>query len=393
MEALRDAITGQTTILASRSERQSKEMMRRVKLLALVAFKGDDSYIVHDTNEEIELQGGGRVLSFPSNPDTIAGFTGNVVLDEFARHKQSRDIWEALFASISSKPYFRISVLSTPLGRSGKYYELVQEAKRGGDVPWSLHQCDIHEAVANGCLHDITQLRAACADDQTFRQSYLCEFVDEAYALLPYDDILACVSHGISYEYERDALAQFPDLYLGIDIGRTRDMTVIAVLQRIGDLRVCRGFREIVGQSFAAQEREISELLTQRNVRRACIDATGMGMQLAEQLAARFGSDRVEGIQITAPVKESICGLTRRYFSNRKVQIPDDEALHADLHSVEKTVTVAGNVRYQAPREHGSHADRFTALALGLHAAEGSDGPIHAESVPVTRWNNRAGMW
>ena len=41
-----------------------------------------------------------------------------------------------------------------------------------------------------------------------------------------------------------------------------------------------------------------------------------------------------------------------------------------DLHSVERTVTLAGNVRYAAPREAGSHADRWTALVLALHAAD-----------------------
>ena len=44
-------------------------------------------------------------------------------------------------------------------------------------------------------------------------------------------------------------------------------------------------------------------------------------------------------------------------------------SLLSDLHSVEKQVTAAGNVRYAAPRSEGSHADRFMALALALHAA------------------------
>jgi hypothetical protein len=39
-----------------------------------------------------------------------------------------------------------------------------------------------------------------------------------------------------------------------------------------------------------------------------------------------------------------------------------------DLHSIQRTITIAGNVRYQAPREDGSHADRWTALALALQA-------------------------
>ena len=37
---------------------------------------------------------------------------------------------------------------------------------------------------------------------------------------------------------------------------------------------------------------------------------------------------------------------------------------------MQRTVTIAGNVRYAAPRSEGSHADRFMALALALHANE-----------------------
>ena len=47
------------------------------------------------------------------------------------------------------------------------------------------------------------------------------------------------------------------------------------------------------------------------------------------------------------------------------------DAIRADLRSIRKTTTAAGNIRFEADRGPGGHADRFWALALALHAASG----------------------
>jgi phage FluMu gp28-like protein len=98
------------------------------------------------------------------------------------------------------------------------------------------------------------------------------------------------------------------------------------------------------------------------------IDQSGLGMQLAEDLKRGYGS-QVEPVTMTAPVKESLASLILATFQRGDLTIPNHRPLIDDLHSVERTVTLAGNVRYAAPREAGSHADRWTALALALHAA------------------------
>ena len=52
---------------------------------------------------------------------------------------------------------------------------------------WSRHRVTIDEAVAGGCNIQREELRAAIADEATWRACYLCEFVDEQYSLLPFD--------------------------------------------------------------------------------------------------------------------------------------------------------------------------------------------------------------
>ena len=83
----------------------------------------------------------------------------------------------------------------------------------------------------------------------------------------------------------------------------------------------------------------------------------------------RNHGSRVEPITMTAPVKESLASRILAVFQRGGVSIPDYRPLIDDLHSIQRTVTISGNVRYAAPREAGSHADRWTALALALHVA------------------------
>lgn len=390
------ATEGTTWILASRSQRQSNEIKRRAReWLSLMTHPVTDLQVVKDnTLDGIVLSNGGRILAVPSSPDTVAGFTGNVMLDEFARHKDDTRIWEALFPSISSQPTMRLSVVSTPLGMSGMFYELVEAARNDrGDFPWSLHEVDVYQAIANGCQHNIDELRAACFDEEVFRQSYLCEFVDEAYALLPYKMLLACVDPDLEVEPAWDDLWQMGDLYVGMDIGRTQDLTVFAILLKLGVQHRLVGMVELKNSPYDEQERVLDRLLKLRNVRRACIDSTQMGSQFAERAVSRHGH-RVEAVNFSPAVKEHLAGLTRRVFEQRHIAIPDSDLLIDDLHSMQRTVTPAGNVRYAAGRQKGSHADRYTAVSLALHAAEQPAVAVERLAVPRPRRSKSIqGIW
>lgn len=386
MEAVRDAMTqGTLTLICSRSQRQSVEVVRRARQLARAASVGASSAmrIVVDNQDTLEFSGGGRIMAVPGNPDTVAGFSGNVVLDEFARHHDPKAIWEAVYPTISADASRRISVVSTPMGRAGMFYSLIQDAERASS-PWSLHRCDIHQANMGGCCHDVDALRRGCLDEQTFRQSYLCEFVDEQYALLDYATITACVDGSLTYAMPKS----FPpgDIYVGIDVGRARNLTVITALRRVGRMFFFAGAEELRGEPFGAQREAIGRIIRRNGVVAACIDATGLGMQLAEELVMMHGRWKVRPVTITAGVKSVMAGMMQSVFSDRRIAIPDDETLHADLHSVARMTTPSGNVRFAAAEEGGSHADRFSSIALALYTGlEYETGPEAVETFPVSQ--------
>lgn len=374
LEAVVDALKNakRTWVFLSRGERQSLELAEKAKAHLLYFQKGHkyyrEAFDAGVTQHRIELPNGSRLIFLPANPDTARGYTASVVLDEFAFHSDSHAIWTALYPSITRHPHLKVRVVSTPNGNRGKFYELWHH---GGEV-WSRHKVTIWDAVREGLDVDPYELRKGLADDLAWAQEYELEFVDEASAFIPYELILRAEGDSLAPEWNPD------EAYLGVDIGRHRDLTVLIVLERVGGVYWVRLLRRLHRVPFQEQEREISALLPR--VRRACLDATGLGEMLAENLRRAYGW-RVEPVKFTLETKADLAQGLRLAFEDFRVRIPRDNALRSALHAVKRVVTPAGNVRYDAERSEQGHADEFWALALALHAAETRRGPVEYKSV------------
>jgi phage FluMu gp28-like protein len=130
---------------------------------------------------------------------------------------------------------------------------------------------------------------------------------------------------------------------------------------------------ELSKTSSSEQARIISALIKEDGCRRVAVDATGLGMQMAEDLEREFGP-MVEGITFTAAAKEALANETKRSFEDKLTRIFIDDKLREDLHRVKRVVTSTGNFRFDAERTEDGHADRFWALALAEHAETEPDG-------------------
>ncbi len=237
------------------------------------------------------------------------------------------------------------------------------------------------------------EIRQAMGDDTLYRQEFLCEFLDEATAFLTYDQIAACADPTLSvYSTVEPLTHESREMFVGVDVGRVRDLTVAWVLASEGDRFSTVALFELAGAPFRAQFDLLSELLSVRRVRRCCIDAGGIGMQLAEQCVERFGAHRVEPITFTAALKSQMASALRIAVEERRIRIPVDDRIRNDWHSVERTLTEAGHFRLSASRQEGSHADRFWAAALALHATETATGRVEHRTIGPMQFA-RTGTW
>jgi phage FluMu gp28-like protein len=369
LDAVMDsAATGNNWVMLSAGERQSKELMEKAKMhceaMSLAASNLEERFFedTHTRQLTIELPNRARIIGLPANPDTARGFSANVVLDEFAFHKDSAKIWQALFPTVSRG--YKLRVVSTPQGKSNKFYSIFT-----GDNNFSKHFVDIYKAVEDGVPHNIAELKAGIDDEDAWQQEYLCQFLDEATAFLTYEMISACESSEATESLPAD-FSGAREFYLGIDVGRRRDLTVVWILEKVGDVFWTRAVIVIEKTAFSMQEEIISALIRDLRVRRCCIDSTGIGMMLAERLGQSFGTSVVEPVMFTNQVKQDLAVRTRRICEDKRVRLPIANAIRSDLHSVKKTVTAAGNIRFDAEHTKDGHADRFWALALALAASD-----------------------
>jgi phage FluMu gp28-like protein len=338
----------------------------------------------------IEFKNGRRITALSSNPKAFRSKGGKVVLDEFAWHDDPDTLWAAARPCITWG--FPLRIISTHNGTGSRFNRFVEDIKKGA-LKWSLHTDPIHKAVEEGLVDKIrghktteaeraewlAEARASCNDEETWLQEFCCIPVDSASSFLTYDIIRACESADSLVE---DLSGLSGDLYLGYDVARKKDLSVIELVEKYGGMVWTRKQIVMEKTKFSTQKEILWKLLALPRLRRACIDCTGLGMQMAEEAQDAFGKFKVEGVNFSGPVKEELAYGLRNYFDDKAIRVPEDFAMREDLHSVKKTTTAAGNIRFDvaASERAGGHADRFWSLALAIHAISKADGPIRAAS-------------
>ena len=343
-------------LILSTSERQSFEVMDKIHNL-IGAFRQFAKIELHrESRSELVLPNKSKIISLPASPTTVRGYSGHVFLDEFAFHRDAKAIWRAMQPTISKG--YSLRVISTPAGKSGMFYELWSDDENG----FSKHKIDIYEAINEGLKVDLKLLKRS-TDAESFAQEFECLFVDEAWSYFP----MELIQSAISAECDMWDGVLRGQVYLGIDIGRKKDLTVIIAAEKIHDCFYVREIKPLKGKTFAEQKQTIEDLIETLHPTRLCIDASGLGMQLSEELRLQYGST-IEPVGFTAQVKEDLVTRTRILFEKGLIKIPQDMDLIRDIHSIKKTVTSAGNVRFDADRTEAGHADRFWALSLAIHA-------------------------
>lgn len=372
--------TRERWVILSRGERQAKEAMdegikRHAAAYGAACQAMDYDWVGEQTRVralEVELPNGSKITALPANPDTARGFSANVFLDEFAFHQDSHAIWKALFPVISNG--WRLRITSTPNGKGNKFYELVT----GQDATWSRHIVDIHRAVADGLPRDVEQLRAAINDDDAWAQEFELHWLDEASAWLSFD-LISGVEHE---DAGRPELYQGGPVFVGVDIGRRRDLFVIWVWEQVGDVMWCREIVELKGATFAEQDRARDQVFDRYRVIRSAWDQTGMGEKPVEDAQRAYGTTRVEGVLMNGAVQLRLATLAKEAFQDRRVRIPAGRpALRADLHKLKKEVGATGVPRFVAERDANGHADRAWACFLGLGAADTPPAPIEFHTI------------
>jgi len=360
--------------------------------------------LVTDAKTELAFESNGahrrlsRILSVPSKAPR--GKRGDILLDELAHLVNDREVYRGS-TSLILRSDGQLTGCSTPLGRRGIFWEVAREEIRKyphhtrQEVPWWLSRffctdppraaieaptMETEERVERfGKTPIIEQFESLDLDD--FRQELECIFVDESYSWFPYDLILPNTTDELTLADDfTDVPAPQGRVVAGFDVGRTRDRSELAVFEEVDGRFTCRLLRTYAEAPFAEQDADLRRLLEVLPVARLSIDRSGIGMNLAENLARDF--PQVVAENFTNEAKERWATDFKILLQRREVVLPRNRELVAQIHSIKKRVLGSGKVAFDAERTaRGGHADRFWAIALACQKERGHGRPGSATEI------------
>ena len=175
---------GSLTLIISPGQRQSNEML--VKIRAMYRRLGRPGKPVKDSESELVLENGSRILSLPGTEGTSRGFAGAklLIIDEAARVDD--DVFASVLPMVASDG--AIWALSTPWGRRGWFFDLHESPANG----WERHKVTVYES-AQYTQRRIAEMRSTVGSF-TFASDYECIFGDTDTQLFPTEMIRRAIS-------------------------------------------------------------------------------------------------------------------------------------------------------------------------------------------------------
>ena len=332
----------------------------------------------------------GRVSRIISNPSKAPrGKKGDIYLDELAHCANDREIYKGSTALIL-RSRGQLTVCSSPLGRRGQFWEISRQELRPypafwrQKIPWWLCSqfCVDPNAAshrADGMMTDQRvemfgnsdiQAQFSSLDLEDFQQEFEVAYSDESTSFFPYEIILPCLFDDIVPVQDFAAIEhEGGRLVAGFDVGRRKDLAALVIFEEVDGVMILRCVRVFDRVPFQVMENDLRTLLETLPIARLSIDATGMGMQLAESLRLKY--PQVIGETFTTQTKEVWCTDFKIRLQRQRIRLPKDRQIVSEIHSIKKKVTEAGRVVFSAERTRKSHADRFWAMALAVRKERG----------------------
>lgn len=346
------------------------------------------------------------------------GRGGDVGLSELPHCINSKAIYEGALHVTARSMGDHLTVESTPLGKHGVFHDL----SRGKfaefvryEVPWWLCSalCVNVEEASQMAPSMATSARVkkygsgnlrkiyAAMDERAFRQESEIEFVEMEDAAFPVEIITSCAQAEFgpwpesplvfrkldrapsALDWEWLKSSRKGALFIGCDPGRKNDQCAIVILDHAGGLLETRMIVSMKDSPFSAQ-RDALETAIKLGASALRIDSTGIGMDMAERLSRAYPKV-AEGVTFTAKSKSMLVAGAYNSLRDKRVVIPADRDLIAQMASIRQVVSESGSILYGSARDSSGHADCAWAWLLALEGARGISNRPAAEYVSVSR--------
>ncbi len=417
---------GFTQWVSSRDQLTAQELIRdyiaKWCALANVAAKGmyGDNVQVFDTDKDIkafvcEFPNGSRIVSLSSTPEAFAGKGGDVFLDEVDLHRDAGKLIDMAMPCIMwGNQLEAVSAYDVNGTKDTPWAKMVATAKGDNPQGANLHCVTIDDAIAEGLVEKINEAsgkhqtreefrakqRALCRTQAAWESQFLCIVQDAGGKLIPTAKIVQCEMDPLELA---QMVARYPKAprFGGYDVARRLHATAWHEYAQIGNGLYLADRQTWHNASFDSQEAWISSRMTDATrprINRMAIDATGLGMQMAERMAKKFPG-RVDQVNLESRRRTELCVMLADRFERQRIFVPADDQLRADLTGPTRATAANGALRIIVPAfdytdaggdTQTSHCDEFMAAVLANSAADAGAALPAAQSIDQFARSNLA---
>ena len=352
------------TAIVSTGERAAGEMLKKCLQWA-DAFRVADNDIVYSNNAtSITFNNGSRIIILPAgNPAALRGYSGDIILDEFAIVENDKEIWEAIVPSITNPlaGMKSVTIASTPSPGAKTLDTIFAQLWHSNVGVWSKHFVDVYKAKEQGLNIDIDTIKKAINDDVTFQIEFECKFISDKTSAFKE----AYFTDDLVEEYKDDIDSAN---ILGYDVARDGDNTAMVVANYNFSKKTLNilDILELNNVPYEDQENAVAELNKKYNVRYGYIDGTGIGGPVAEYCEKHI-NPLIKGWTWTAANKTPCYEKLKAAFELRQIKYLNGKLLEKiknDAMQVQKVISNTGRISYVARHSKEGHADIISALSL-----------------------------
>jgi len=321
----------------------------------------------------VTLTNGSNIEAFPNNPETIRGPKLHIVYaDEFNFIPNDEELYDAMLFTLGTTNGKFIAT-STPWHTDSIFYKIFHNPTYQDYA--KTHVTYQQALEPNGPLKQqiLNRIKKQLEGDPSrWQREMEAEWSENQNVWLTQALITQCIEHTLDYiNFETTVRGTF---YAGLDLGKHQDPSVLAIVkadqQQLSLVHLHKFPLETPYASVIGYVKTISDRW--QTIRKTLVDQTGVGEYITEDMK-NTGLHNTEGVTFTPETKQEMAQHLKQAMTEKRLQIPYDSQLIAELNIETYELTKEGKIRLNHPL--GTHDDRFWALALATYAARTPPAP------------------
>jgi phage FluMu gp28-like protein len=365
-------------LIVSAGLRQSIILFNKILRLTETSIPAK-ALMTYQSRTIIRFTNGSEIVALPCGREgsTLRGQTADMAILDEANFIPRIVIDSVVRPTMITRPGARLIMTSTPWMRDHPFYEALSKPELGFKTyTWP-------SAMNPTVTKEKLELERRTIGDFAFNREYNAVFMGDKFSFLPSELVLSCTDD--EYALNRDPLqaekykGQF---VVGIDFGKHADHSAIAILEKVDDNLRLVYLKELPLETpYTAVIGTVRRLNETYAFAAGCLDKTGVGEGPYEEIKQFMQG--IEGVTLTAQMKEDIMGKLKLALEHGKLTLPrDNPKLLIQMTEQQCETTKSGTQKFSHPA--GTHDDQLWSLALAIYAS--TQQQTRPNFKPITRY-------